>query len=619
MINDQYYQRRLLMIVATILIASLFIARLFYLQILSPDYAERARKNAYYNKAIHPSRGVIFDRDGNILVSNKPAYDLLVVMNDAKKKLDTLSLSKTLSITVEELRDKLELIKDRRINRGYTPHTPQILISQLEAQDAARLQEQLYKFPGFSIQSRTIRQYEYHYAAHILGYLSEASNRDLERDSLLSPGDYVGKSGVEKHYDSVLRGIKGYEILLRDSRGRIKGHYNNRKSDTSPKNGNDLILSIDSGLQAIGERMMRGKRGAIVAIEPSTGEVLALVTSPTFDPSILSGKDRGIQYKLLEEADGKPLINRAIMGNYPPGSTFKAGQAGIFLEEGIVRPETRFTCYHGYPLLNGRPKCHPHAPSPDLVYSLTTSCNSYYSWGMHYLLDDRKRYPTIQSAFEHWKNRIIALGYGYKTGIDIAGEKRGYIPNSKVYDKVYNGKWTSASIISISIGQGEILSTPLQMANMTAAIANRGYWYRPHVVHQIKDSKLDTMYTRKQETGISANQWEYVVEGMSKAVKSGTCKAANFAPHEFEVCGKTGTAQNPHGRDHSAFIGFAPRNNPRIAVAVYVENGGFGAKFGVPIGRVMLEYYLREGQLSATGSSVAALMARTSLPYYGNH
>lgn len=618
MLNDQFHSRRMLMIILVGIVSLIFIARLFYLQLLSPDYKARAERNAYFGKIIQPSRGVIYDRNGNILVDNKPAYDLMITMSIAKKKLDTVELAKFLNISTSELSENLLRVRDRRINRGYSPYTPQILMTQLEPLDVARLQEQLYKFPGLSIQSRTTRQYNYHHAAHILGYLSEASKRDMERDSTLIPGDYVGKEGVERHYDAALRGVKGQEILLRDSRGRIKGRYNNGHSDIAPQNGHDLVLAIDSGLQAIGERMMQGKRGAIVAIEPATGEILALVTAPSYDPALLSGKDKAQQYRMLEQQVGKPLLNRAIMGTYPPGSTFKAGQAALFLEEGAVTPETRLACYGGYPLLGRRPKCHGHAPSPAVVYSLATSCNAYYCWGMHFLLDDRNRHKTIQEAFEAWKNRIVAMGYGYRTGIDIPGEKRGYIPNSKVYDKAFGGKWTSASVISISIGQGEILTTPLQTANLAAIVANRGTWKRPHIVHEIKGMPLDTMYTNVQHTGIKASNWEYVVEGMAQAVKGGTCRAANFAPREFEVCGKTGTAQNPHGRDHSAFIGFAPRNNPKIAVGVYVENGGFGARYGVPIGRVMMEYYLREGKLSGAGASVAASMARSSLSYYLN-
>lgn len=615
MVNDQHYGRRWLLVILLALVVFIYIIRLFYLQILSPGYKDRADNNAYYHKAIHPSRGVIYDRNGQLLVGNRPAYDLMITMHETKGKLDTLTLASLLGLSKEELSIKLEEIKDRRRNKGYTPYTPQLLLTQIEPEIASRFQENLYKYPGLYIQSRNIRQYEYHHAAHILGYLAEASPRDLERDSLLARGDYVGKTGVERFYDAELRGIKGKEIHLRDSRGRIKGRHNHGRDDQSPTNGHDLKLSIDAGLQAIGEEMMQGKRGAVIAIEPETGEILALVTSPTFDPALLGGKDKGIQHRILEETDGKPLFNRAIMGTYPPGSTFKPAQAAIFLAEGIVTPDTRLSCIGGYPRLRGRPRCHPHAPAPALVYSLATSCNSYYCWGMHLLLDDRKRYPTIQEAFEHWKQRIVALGYGYKTGIDLSGEKRGYIPNSKVYDKVYPNGWNSSTIISVSIGQGEVLSTPLQTANLAAIIANRGTWRRPHVVQSLSGTPLDTAYTNIQQTGIRAEHWEYVVSGMAQAVTNGTCRAANFAPGEIEVCGKTGTAENPHGKDHSAFIGFAPRHKPRIAVSVYVENGGFGAHYGVPIGRVMMEYYLREGKLSVAGQGIAEQMKHRKIHY----
>lgn len=616
MVNDKHYRRRLLFVVVTVTIVVVYIARLFYLQILSDGYRARAESNAYYVKSLHPSRGVIYDRRGRLLVANRPAYDLMVTMHEARHGIDTAELARTIGIDRAELALRLEQVKDRRRNRGYSPYSAQLLISQLEPEEVGRFQEKLYHFPGFQIESRTVRQYDYHHAAHILGYLGEASPYDLKRDSALLSGDYVGKSGIERFYDRALRGIKGREILLRDSRGRIKGRHNDGRDDTPPTNGQDLYLSIDSRLQALGEELMRGKRGGVVAIEPETGEVLALVTSPTFDPALLSGKDKGKQHRLLEEASGKPLFNRAIMGNYPPGSTFKAAQAGIFLAEGVLMPQTPLSCVGGYPRLRGRPRCHPHAPSPALVYSLATSCNSYYCWGMHFLLDRRDKYPTIQEAFEAWKHHIVALGFGYPTGIDLSGEKRGYIPNHKVYDKIYPRGWNSSTIISISIGQGEVLATPLQIANLAAIIAGRGKWRRPHVVQRLSGSALDTAYTNLRQTPVTAEQWEYVVQGMAMAVTSGTCRAANFAPGEIEVCGKTGTAENPHGKDHSAFIGFAPRQNPRIAIGVYVENGGFGARFGVPIGRVMMEHYLREGKLSETALAIAGEMKRTSISYY---
>ena len=425
----------------------------------------------------------------------------------------------------------------------------------------------------------------------------------------------MGRSGVERTYEEVLRGVKGEEIFYRDARGRIQGRLDAGAHDRAPVAGRDLTLSIDAGLQELGERMMRGKRGAIVAIEPETGEILALVTAPNYDPELLAGKSKGENHRMLEETFGKPLLNRAIQGNYPPGSTFKPAQGAIFLEEGSINPSMALSCYHGYPPLGNRPKCHSH-PSPiSLIPALATSCNAYFCWGLHFMLDDRKRYPSAAVALEHWKQRIVSLGYGYRLGVDLVGEKRGYIPNSGVYDKVYKGRWNASSIISIAIGQGEVLATPLQIANLAAIIANRGYYIRPHVVHSIKGMPLDTMYRNHQPTGISREHWEYIVAGMAGAVTGGTCRGANFAPGEIEVCGKTGTAENPHGKDHSAFIGFAPRTQPKIAVSVYVENGGFGAQFGVPIGRVMMEYYLRGGKLSGSGEAIASSMEHRTISY----
>lgn len=615
MVSDELFRRRWLIIGLTFAIVALFLARLFSLQILSNDYKQRAENNAYFILSTIPSRGVIYDRKGQLLVANRPIYDLMIVNHEAKGRLDTALLASTLGLPIEEIRLRLEAVRDRRTNRGYNPYTPQVFLSQLEPEEVGRFEEQLYKFPGFSVRSRTIRQYNYHSAAHLLGYLSEASTTDLERDSSIMRGDFVGRSGVERSYETQLRGIKGQEIFYRDARGRIQGRLDGGAHDRAPEAGRDLTLSIDAGLQELGEKMMQGKRGAIVAIEPETGQILALVTAPNYDPELLAGKSKGANHRLLEETFGKPLLNRAIQGNYPPGSTFKPAQGAIFLEEGVLSPSTALSCHRGYPPLGNRPKCHPHGSPVSLLPALSTSCNAYFSWGLHFMLDDRKRYPSTGEAFEHWKQRIVALGYGYRLGIDLTGERRGYIPNQQVYDKVYKGHWNGNTIISIAIGQGEILATPLQIANLAALIANRGYYIRPHVVKSIQGMPLDTMYTNKQQTGISRETWEYIVAGMAGAVTGGTCRAANFAPGQIEVCGKTGTAENPHGKDHSSFIGFAPRQNPKIAVAVYVENGGFGAHFGVPIGRVMMEYYLRGGELSGAGAAVAASMESRRISY----
>lgn len=612
--HNEFQRSLFLMLIAVALVVG-YVVRLFYLQILSPEYKSKAENNAFYHHIIYPERGAIFDRNGKLLVFNEPAYDVMVVLKEVGEDLDSMALCQLLSIDLPILRSRFEAIRDRNINPGYSPYTPQRLLAQVNAIDAGRFQEHLYQFPGFSVQHRSIRRYDTEVAAHVLGYMSESSPSDLERDSLLALGDYVGKSGVERTYEELLRGSKGYKVMLRDARGRIQGRYNNGANDVKEKAGRNLTLAIDEGLQALGERMMQGKRGGIVMIEPATGEILCLVTSPSYSPVMLSGKEMGKNHLLLAYNPNKPLFNRALQGTYPPGSTFKPTQAAIFLNEGVITPSTLYTCYRGYPYMRGKPACHGHGSPLAVEYALTTSCNAFFAWGLHYMLDDRTRYPSVQEAFTRWKDYMVQMGYGYPLGVDLPSEKRGFIPNSEYYDKWYKSRWNSSTIISNSIGQGEVLATPLQMANLAAIVANRGFYYCPHVVHEIEGMPIDTAYRHKHYTGIAARHWEVVVSGMAGAVRSGTCHAANFAPGEIEVCGKTGTAENPHGPDHSAFIGFAPRNNPQVAIAVYVENGGYGATFGVPIGRVMMEYYLREGQLSPTAEGIASRMSHSYLSY----
>lgn len=615
MVNDKFYNRRWLIIILTLLILFIYIIRLINLQILSPNYKKKADNNAYYIKSVYPERGIIKDRNGSILVSNAPTSDLMVVMIQVEN-LDTLALSQILNIPISDIRQRFNEIKDRRKNRGYSPYVPQLMYARLPQSIASKFREQLYKFNGFFIQNRSIRRYEYHHAASILGYMSESNQKDLDDDVDLSPGDYIGRSGVERTYERQLRGIKGKEILLRDARGHIKGRYNNGQDDTPAIQGHDITLSIDTALQNLGESLMKGKRGGIVAIQPKTGEILALVDGPSYDPAMLSVENLKNNIKLLDKTPGKPLYPRSIMGIYPPGSTFKLSQAAIFLKEGVITPTTMFSCHNGYPLLGGRPRCHSHLSPISLIPAIATSCNSYFSYGLHYLLDDRKYYDSPETALTHWKDWLVKMGFGYKLGVDLPGEKRGYIPNSSVYDKLYKGRWNSSSIISIAIGQGEILATPLQIANLGAIIANRGYFYTPHVVKEVNEHLLDTTYTKKRETGIPNKIWETVVSGMAQAVTSGTCRFANFAPSKVIVCGKTGTAQNPHGKDHSAFVGFAPKDNPEIVVAVYIQNGGFGATFGVPIGRLMMEHYLNHGNLSNESKDIRYTIENKSILYF---
>lgn len=599
--------RRYVIIGAVALLVLIFIVRLFYLQVVENDYKAWADSNAFLKKTLNPSRGMIYDRNDKLLVYNQPAYDVMLIMREVQP-FDTLDFCNILNITKEQFEKQIANIKNRRLNPGYSSYVPQLFMNHLSAQECGVLQEKLYKFPGFYIQNRTIRQYEYPYAAHVLGNIGEVNRKDIEKDDYYVQGDYAGRAGVERSYEKELRGVKGVEILLRDVHGRIKGKYDDGNSDIHPVSGKSLKLAIDIDLQAYGEKLMRNKVGSIVMIEPETGEVLCMVSSPNYDPSLLVGRQRGKNHKMLEETPQTPLIDRSITGFYPPGSTFKPTQGLIFLQEGVITPETMYTCAHGYTYSPKRkPACHGH-PSPlSLVPALATSCNSYFCWGLHDMLDSRRRYPTIQKGFEVWKNHLVSMGYGYQLGIDLPGERRGFVPNSKFYDNYYH-RWTSTTVISIAIGQGEIAATPLQICNLAATIANRGYFITPHVVKEIQDTPLDTLYTNKRYPTVDAKHYEVVAEGMRNAVLGGTCWAA--AIPGIEVCGKTGTAENPHGKDHSAFIGFAPYKNPKVAICVYVQNGGFGAAFGVPIGKLMMEYYLK-GEISPEDKALEEKMTNS--------
>ena len=424
--------------------------------------------------------------------------------------------------------------------------------------------------------------------------MAEVSPADIEDDDYYQPGDYIGKLGVERSYEKQLRGEKGVQILLRDAHGRVQGSYQNGALDRRPVPGKNLTLSIDLNLQALGERLLEGKIGSIVAIEPSTGEVLCMVSSPTYDPRIMVGRERSRNHARLSLDSWKPLLNRSIMGLYPPGSTFKTSQALTYLSEGIITPATAFSCNRGFYFRGLHVGCHGHGSPLALVDAITTSCNGYFCWGLYYMIGNKKKYGSVQNAMNTWRDYMVSMGFGYKLGIDLPGEKRGLIPNADFYDDAYRKSWNGLTIISISIGQGEVTLTPLQIANLGATIANRGYYHIPHVVRKVEGEPLDTVYTRRHYTKAGRAAYETVVAGMRGAVLRGTCRAANRS--DYEVCGKTGTAQN-RGQDHSVFMGFAPKDDPKIAIAVYVENGGFGAEYGVPIGSLMMEQYIN-GKLS---------------------
>ena len=579
--------------VATLIVV-VYIVRLFTLQIMSDDYKKNADSNAFLKRVDYPSRGIITDRKGRLMVYNQPAYDIMVVMNEARGRLDTAEFCRTVGITREEFDSRMAAIKDRSKNPGYSSYTQQLFMGQIPDWEFSRFQEKIFRFPGFYVQKRSVRQYEYPYAAHVIGDVAEVSQADIGEDDYYQPGDYIGKLGVERKYEKQLRGEKGVQILLRDAHGRIQGRYQDGRLDRPPVAGKNLTLSIDLELQALGERLLEGKKGSIVAIEPATGEVLCMVSAPSYDPRIMSGRDRSKNHVKLALDPARPLLNRSIMGLYPPGSTFKTTQALTFMSEGIISPGTMFPCNHGFYCRGLHVGCHGHKSPLALVDAISTSCNAYFCWGLYYMMGNRRKYASVQEAMNRWRDYMVSMGFGYRLGIDLPGEKRGLIPNAEFYDKAYRGSWNGLTVISISIGQGEVTLTPLQIANLGATIANRGYYYVPHVVRKVEGEPLDTNYTRRHYSMAPRSAYETVVEGMRSSVLRGTCRAANRP--EYEACGKTGTAQN-RGHDHSVFMGFAPMDKPRIAIAVYVENGGWGADYGVPIGSLMMEKYIN-GRLS---------------------
>ena len=604
-------KRRLVIGGVAIFIVTVYLIRLFTLQLLSDDYKKNADSNAFLKKIEYPSRGAIMDRHGRLLVYNQPAYDIMVVMNEEKGRLDTMEFCNALGLTKEYFIKRMNDIKDRNKNPGYSRFTEQVFMSQLSDKEFSVFQEKIFRFPGFYVQKRSIRQYQYPYAAHVLGDVAEVSKSDVENSDYYQPGDYIGKLGIERSYEEQLRGEKGVQILLRDAHGRVQGNYQDGKFDRRPVAGKNLTLSIDIKLQELGERLLEGKIGSIVAIEPATGEVLCMVSSPTYDPRIMVGRQRGKNHLALSRDVWKPLLNRAIMGQYPPGSTFKTTQGLTYMTEGIIDEHTLYPCARGFNYRGLHVGCHPHAAPTNLVQALCTSCNSYFCWGLFHMIGNRRRYRNVQEAMNTWRDYMVSMGFGYKLGVDLPGEKRGLIPNAAFYDKAYKGSWNGLTIISISIGQGEVNLTPLQIANLSATIANRGYYYVPHVVRKVQGEQLDTLYRRKHYTKASRKAYEYVVQGMRASVVGGTCHAANRA--DYLVCGKTGTAQN-RGQDHSVFMGFAPMDNPKIAIAVYVENGGFGATYGVPIGSLMMEQYIN-GKLSPMSEAQASVYQSRRIAY----
>lgn len=560
-------------------------ARLFHIQIIDNSYKRSSDNNSLRYEVQYPPRGVVYDRHGEYLIQSKEIYDLMIIPRDVKP-FDTTLMCRI--VNVSEKRFKREMRKAR----NYSLRRPSVLISQISKEAKLRLDELGY--PGFYVVLRTARSYPRNIAGNLLGYVGEVSERDIERDSYYRSGDYIGMSGIERAYEKELRGEKGVKINMVDVHGIVKGQYEDGLYDTLPTAGLALTSTLDARLQEFGEELMKGKVGSIVAIEPATGEILIMASSPSYNPDQLVGRERGNNYMDLLNDRRRPLFNRAVMSKYPPGSTFKLVNGLIGLQEGVLHPGQHYSCHMGYKVGKGV-ACHAH-PSPiKLNQAVQMSCNAYFCYVFRDILDNKK-YDNIGEAMDRWNEYVRSFGFGRKLDSDFTGELNGYVPDASYYDKVYNKQWNSLTVISLSIGQGELGCTPLQMANLAATIANRGHYYIPHVIKHIEGrDSLDSRFYERHTTMVDPKHFDVIVDGMYKAVHEPGGTAVSLGKLQgLELCGKTGTAQNPHGKDHSTFLGFAPKDDPKIAISVYVENGGFGGTIAVPIASLIVEKYLTD-------------------------
>ena len=564
----------------------IFLIRLFYVQVIDDHYKLDADNNVLRTIIKYPARGLIYDRNGELLVFNEAAYDLMITPKQLPDKFDTTGFCQLLEISNEQFVEKLKKA------RAFSYYKSSIFEKEISALSYAKIQEQLFNYPGFYVQTRTLRTYPKKTAAHVLGYVGEVSPSTVEKNNYYKSGDYIGISGIEKEYELALRGKRGVEIQMVDVFNREKGKFMDGAYDSTAVSGSDLQLTIDAKLQQYGEQLMQNKKGSIVAIDPSTGEILALVSMPSYDPNLLVGRARSKNYQALSLDSLNPLFNRALMAKYPPGSTFKSINALIGLQEGVLTPTTLYSCRNGYWSGNFHMGCHSHRSPVNLEFSIQTSCNSYYSNVFRSIID---HYPTTNEGYAVWRDYVTNFGLGEETNIDLPNELSGFVPEPEYYDRYYRkGSWSSLTIVSLAIGQGELGFTPMQMANMTAAIANRGYYITPHIAKRLKGKpavELDSTIKRN-ETGIDEEHFDKVVEAMYLVVQQGTGTSAKI--DSIQVCGKTGTVQNPHGDDHSTFIAFAPKDNPKIAISVYVENGYWGSRWAAPIAGLMIEQYLAD-------------------------
>lgn len=595
MINDKNYNRRYVIMGVAVLVVFIYIVRLFILQVIDQSTQGKAETNAQLRQTIYPSRGLIYDRNGELLVANQPIYEVTIIVREIQKyQFDTLGFCQALKITPIEFEERMKQMTNPRKNRGYSRYSPQVFMDHLSQEDVASLQQELYKFDGVYVRYRTLRDYLYPIASHVLGSVGKVNQRDIEKDPYYGPDDYSGRDGIERTYEKELRGQKGVTVLMRDSRGRIQGSYKNGQLDREAQTGETLHLGLDIKTQLIAEELMQGKVGSVVAIEPQTGEILALVSSPNWDPRSLIGKDRSKNYQKLLKDPNKPLMNRATQAQYSPGSTFKLLQALAGLQEKVISPQTQYVC-------NGpstRPiRCtHSHGTLVNLEEGIEQSCNPYF-WSLYRDMLQKDGYGDDNSLFKNnykeWIDHMKSFGLGSKlSGTDIREQSSGALPSIGLYDKIYGSTgWKAITIRSLSIGQGEILVTPLQLANMVAAVANKGYYITPHL------NRNDSMKSNVNQTSIDEEHFDVVHRGMERVMTDGTGKWYNVP--ELQICGKTGTVQNPHGKDHALFVGFAPKDDPKIAIAVAVENAGFGSTWACPIATLIMEQYL-SGKIART-------------------
>lgn len=582
------------------LVGIIFLIKIFSIEIVNgKKYEERAINNALNKITLYPARSIIYDRNGKLMVYNIAIYDLLV-FPDEVKNIDTIALCNILGFEKKDfiLRMKMATQNSKKRQKNNAFNKSAVFVPNLSTAQYSAIQENLYSFPGFYIEPKTDRLYAVKGGAHVLGYLGEASEKLLKEDPYYRPGDLVGITGLEKTYEEYIRGIKGVRTVWQDRTYVERGEVKNDEFNYPATAGPDVYTSLDFDLQEFGEKLLENKRGSIVAIEPATGQILALINKPDYDPNLLVGETRGKVFRKLLIDPKKPLYNRAIKGMYPPGSTFKTVMALIGCQEGVLHPETTHSCRGGYHMGSLTVGCHPHASPTDLRNSLKISCNAYYCQVFRDIIDN-PGYRNVKEGYAQLEKHLRSFGLGSPLGIDLPGEVKGNVPSIKQLDRRHGKSWKSSMIISLAIGQGEILLTPLQMANMAAIIANKGFYYTPHLIKGIGPKMtIPEKYRQKHYTTVDSSFYKYIIDGMEMVTQPGGTAWGARVP-ELVICAKTGTAQNPHGKDHSLFIAFSERNNPKIAIAVIVENGGYGATWAAPIATLMIEHYLKKGKESS--------------------